>query len=163
MMNLIGLIMVVNVFLTSCFNDNNTINIGLIYNDCIASEKDNLSGEEVNVFYKKEVGIGHLIRKVVAQNSESSCEMFQLERDMNFSEETNFYTVENNQDIGWGIGVISSEKLSFLDLDNDNIEDSINICTTSEGIQLKVLNKETEAVLWEHYYYLGYDLESDCN
>ncbi|PCK07260.1 MAG: hypothetical protein COA42_15180 [Alteromonadaceae bacterium] len=80
-------------------------------------------------------------------------------------EETQFDTT-----FTYGIAVVlekNSRSLPIsetLDLDNDGTMDSFSVCAASEGINFDIWKAAPykSEHLWNGYYYLGYDIESDC-
>lgn len=73
---------------------------------------------------------------------------------ININNGYSFYLVKSTVAIDLAIGVIGVIGGEGLNLSN------FSYCTTAEGI--KYLIKYSSEVVWEGYYYLGYDSEVTC-
>ena len=55
-------------------------------------------------------------------------------------------------------------KQKQLDINSNELKDVVDYCTTSEGVRFYMWDEEKgrEHPFWQSYYYLGYDVEADC-
>ena len=155
-------------------NDQTTFNgkIGWIIDNCFAIKNSNLSpGTDiviVKLYEAKETVIAKILRKT---NSEKDCfPLADYRRDVNLWNNQKFYLISSEEPVLVGIGIIQTKKdkiltaKGILDLNKDGLKDSLNHCTTSEGIQFNIWGKEAykSKLIWRGYLYLGYGTESDC-
>lgn len=89
-------------------------------------------------------------------------------RRTNLANGLSFYRVEPAP-AEMAIGVLSgssppADPGEVLDTNRDGRRDIFSQCTTAEGVQFSVWAKAVGQgePLWRGYYYLGYDVESDC-
>jgi len=59
--------------------------------------------------------------------------------------------VESQKPVNLAIGVLGAKSVSDLEF---------SFCNTTEGIQFSL--SKSSAVIWEGYYYLGYESEPTC-
>ena len=95
---------------------------------------------------------------------------------MNAEDDKSFYLISKPKKIqaeatvNFGIAVVFDARGSLLpvsemiDLNNDGLPDSFSYCATSEGISFDAWSAipYKSKNLWSGYYYLGYDIQSNC-
>ena len=85
-------------------------------------------------------------------NNQDNCfPLFEDRKNINIANGYSFYLVDSATPIDLAIGIIGAEKINVLDY---------SYCATAEGV--KYFFKDASKVLWEGYYYLGYDSEVTC-
>ncbi len=182
MVTLLAVILLVCFYITGCSSvsspkpeiDQTTLNnkIGWIEDNCFAVKNSNLSsGTEiviVKLYETQETVMAKIVRKT---DSDKECSaLVEYRRDVNLWNDQNFYLISSEEPVIIGIGIIQTKKdkilnaKGILDLNKDGVKDALNHCTTSEGIQFNIWEKEAykSKLIWRGYYYLGYDTESDC-
>ncbi|PCJ14848.1 MAG: hypothetical protein COB04_14385 [Gammaproteobacteria bacterium] len=90
----------------------------------------------------------------LVEKASSGDECFPLRDDrseINIGNGYSFYKVESESKVDLAIAVIDAENLNAS---------NFGYCSTSEGIEYFV--KESSAIVWTGYYYLGYDSEVTC-
>ncbi|VAW75296.1 hypothetical protein MNBD_GAMMA12-2721 [hydrothermal vent metagenome] len=73
-------------------------------------------------------------------------------RNVNDNHGNNFYLVKTGAKINLAIGVFGINRPKQL---------KYNLCATIEGVLFSV--KRNKSLIWEGYYYLGYDIEENCS
>ncbi len=178
----LAVILLMSFYITGCSsvsspkpeNDQTTFNgkIGWISRNCFAVKNSNLSSGTDIVIVKlgetQETVMAKIVRK-----TDSGKECFPLvdyRRDVNLWNDQHFYLISSEEPVIVGIGIIQAKKdkiltaKGILDLNKDGLKDILNHCTTSEGIQYNIWEKEAykSKLIWRGYFYLGYGTESDC-
>lgn len=102
-------------------------------------------------------------------NSKNCLPLLESRNSINQSENRYFYQIEFNKNISnkIGIGIISNsinyeqkKNLIYTDINQNKLLENYGSCTTQEGIQFYI--QENNQVIWDDYYYLGYDIEPSC-
>lgn len=128
-------------------------NIGWMHGNCLAIKNQDVN-IPTNITLIKLDEKRSIEKAVISSKATNPYECFPLMADrsqINRSNGYSFYLIDSPTAIDLAIGVIGAEKLNTSNFD---------YCTTTEGIKYFVKNSST--VVWEGYYYLGYDSEVSC-
>lgn len=157
--NMKVLILLCLVFLSiSCSGDNPAPallekNIGWMHGNCLAIKNKNIKTPSDITLVKLEEG--NIIEKatiVAKTNNQENCfPLFADRKKINMANGYSFYLVDSTTPVDLAIGVIDGERLNASDF---------SYCTTAEGI--KYFFKDSSILIWEGYYYLGYDSQATC-
>ena len=139
-------------------NSNNAIfiekNLGWMHGNCLAIKNPNIAIPTDITLVKLETNNttekGMIISK--ASSQEDCFPLMEDRKQINISSGYSFYLVKSLAPIDLAIGVIGEDEINVS---------NFSYCTTTEGI--KYLIKNSSTVIWEGYYYLGYDSEVTCN
>lgn len=128
-------------------------NIGWMHGNCLVIKNQDIKIPADITLVKLEANNttekATIISKTTSQ--EDCFPLLEDRRKINISSGYSFYLVKSVVPIDLAIGVIGSEELNVS---------NFSYCTTIEGI--KYLIKDSSTVIWEGYYYLGYDSEVTC-
>ena len=145
---------------------------GWLHGNCLALDDAEVrAGSPVAV-----VGLGEVQQVVTAKvtgKADGAGECLALlddRRHANLASGLAFYTIDVDPEMELGIGVVQTAGsraltvMELLDTNGDGRRDIFSHCATSEGVRFSVWAEEVGrgAPLWTGYYYLGYDMEADC-
>lgn len=127
--------------------------VGWMHGNCLVIKNSNISSQEhftlVHLDDKKTIEKALIIKK--AKNGEECYPLLGDRIDINKNSGYSFYIVKSKKTINLAIGVFKPENVSGLDFSS---------CNTTEGIQFSLSKKGR--VIWQGYYYLGYESEPTC-
>jgi len=128
--------------------------IGWLYGNCLAIKNTSLSSETpITLVYLN--GDQSVAKASVSTRAVSSAECPALKDDRrNINEASGyiFYLVESERPVDYAIGISGPGSLTGL---------SFSYCNTREAVRYTV--KKNNSVIWQGYYYLGYDQDPTCN
>ena len=164
------------IFLASCKTTDTAVAdssnkpeaLGWYHGSCVASQKELTPQDDIIL-----VGKAQQVIKVsvVGYGSAETCAALMEGRAaVNRAEDNHFYEViSKEQSISaeeLGVVVMQSSlgKQKQLDINSNELKDVVDYCTTSEGVRFYMWDEEKgrEHPFWQSYYYLGYDVEADC-
>jgi hypothetical protein len=141
--------------------------IGWFHGNCIAIYNQNIpKGTEINLITTEAHtnAIKAEISGKITDDSQCSA-LFADRKHVNIDAgKVSFYQVSADTILNVGIGILndSKNKYEVLDINQDGVNDKFYSCTSSEGIHFKISDGTTNNIIWNGYYYLGYDIESNC-
>ncbi len=141
--------------------------IGWIHGNCIAIYNQSIpNGTEIDVVSTRDLVV--LIKAKILEKvtDDSQCSALSADRkSVNIADgSVGFYMLSADTILDLGIGIIKNpdNKFEILDINRDGVNDKFHTCTSSEGIHFKISDGTTNILIWSGYYYLGYDIESNC-
>ena len=151
---------------------------GWFYNDCLAIQAPNLlAGTNVTLVDAEDSSNIHNSTILGPAETADECPALAEDRkSVNTQGNKNFYLISKSKTIKeegsfvYGVAVVIGDNKTLasisetLDLNNDGIQDSFSSCATSEGINFDVWSAAPyeSKNIWNGYYYLGYDIDSNC-
>lgn len=141
--------------------------IGWFHGNCIAIYNKNIpKGTEINII-PIEDHVTAIKAKILDKISDDSqCNALSADRKyVNIADDkVYFYKLFADTVLDIGIGILndSENKFEIYDINKDGVNDKFHSCTSSEGIHFKIFDGITKNLIWNGYYYLGYDIESNC-
>lgn len=152
--------------------------VGWFYDQCLAIKAPNLPKGTIVTLIDAEASENTIRSSIIAlaKNADKCPPLAGDRKSVNIEGGKSFYLISKSKAIqvegtfNFGIAVVldgknASQSISeMLDLNNDGIRDSFSFCATSEGISFEVWSAtpyKSESI-WNGYYYLGYDIESNC-
>lgn len=91
-------------------------------------------------------------RIVAEADRQSGCTALMAERaQINWSAGHSFYVIETDRPVELAIGILDAREDRSVRYDH---------CFTSEGVRFSV--SDGQRIVWQDYYYLGYDVEPTC-
>ena len=148
-----------SLFLTSLYATQNhqQASVGWIDGNCLAIYNDSLEkGRLISVLDYKNKIIQVKILKTVT-NSEECDALFEERKSVNQNNNQKFYLLNTSNELVMGIGMLKEKWYTKLD------KLSFTHCSSLEGIHYKLQEKKSKKLLWNGYYYLGYEMESTCD
>ncbi len=153
-----------------------TKHVGWFYDHCLVIKAPNLSKGTVVTLVDVEVTKNMLRSKIIApaKNADECPPLAEDRKDVNSEGGKSFYLIskptQTEATFNFGIAVVLDGQNGSLpisetfDLNNDGVLDSFSFCATSEGISFDVWSATPykSKNIWNGYYYLGYDIESNC-
>ena len=155
-----------------------TKHIGWFYGDCLAIKAPSLpAGTIVTLIDAEATENTHRSRIIApAKNSDECQPLAEDRKNVNTEGGKSFYLISKAKAVqgegvfNFGIAVVlvgknePASNSETLDLNNDGIRDSYSFCSTSEGISFEVWSATPykSKSIWNGYYYLGYDIDSNC-
>ncbi len=151
---ILALFVSLTVYAVSSKNGKTIKNIGWIDGKCLVIKNSKISlPQQITIITLEKINkftVGTIYKKVT---TEKDCAPLSSDRrKVNDGNGNNFYLVKTNSAINLAIGVFSIDKVKQL---------KYSFCATSEGISFSV--KKNASLIWEGYYYLGYDIEENCS
>lgn len=150
--------------------------VGWFYNNCLVIKAPSLKPETTMVLVDaetKKIIVDAKVQRVA--NTFEECEPLSKDRrSVNTEGQNDFYVIskkaepENSPNFGIAVTLGSNSPINSisktLDINNDGKKDSFSYCTSSEGINFDVWSQDPyeSKHIWSGYYYLGYDIESNC-
>lgn len=154
------LLSIVSIIAISCStspkltNENLTSRIGWMHGNCLAIKNPNIPSQ--HSFELVHLGEEQITEKAViiqkAFEGEKCYPLLDDRVEVNTGAGYTFYLVGSKKPVNLAVGVFEPEDIRSLDF---------SFCNTTEGIQFLISNKDS-AVIWEGYYYLGYESEPTC-
>lgn len=151
---------------------------GWFYGRCLVIKAPNLPTGTVVTLVDAEATENTYRSRIIApaKNADECPPLAEDRKNVNVEGGKNFYLISKSKTIQaqgtfiFGIAVVlggnnASVSISeTLDLNNDGIQDSFSFCATSEGISFEAWSATPykSKSIWNGYYYLGYDIESNC-
>lgn len=151
---------------------------GWFYNDCLAIQAPNLlASTNVTLVDAEATGNTHNAKILGPAKTADECPALADDRkSVNTQGNKNFYlilkskTIKEEGSFIYGVAVVIADNKTLasisetLDLNNDGIQDSFSSCATSEGINFDIWSATPykSKSIWNGYYYLGYDIDSNC-
>ena len=128
-------------------------NIGWMHGNCLAIKNEKIkTPTDITLIKFDEENVIEKATIVAKTTSQEGCfPLFDDRKKINIANGYSFYLVNSATPIDLAIGVINGEKLNISDF---------SYCATAEG--LKYYFKDSSTILWEGYYYLGYDSQITC-
>jgi hypothetical protein len=129
------------------------LQFGWLHGNCLAV-KSPIADLPQTIYVSRDGEGGDLVeaRIVSAVSADGDCQALLADRaGPNRAEGRVFYIVESLQPIDLAIAVLGKGARESL---------RYNQCFTSEGVNFSV--SDGNRVVWEDYYYLGYDVEATC-
>ncbi|NOY71815.1 MAG: hypothetical protein GXP14_05470 [Gammaproteobacteria bacterium] len=153
-----------------------TKHVGWFYDRCLVIKAPNLPMGTVVTLVDVEATKNMLRSKIIApaKNADECSPLADDRKDVNSEDGKSFYLISKptqaETTFNFGIAVVldgqndSLPILETFDLNNDGTLDSFSFCATSEGISFDVWSATPykSKNIWNGYYYLGYDIESNC-
>lgn len=153
-----------------------TKHVGWYYEQCLVIKAPDLPKGAVVTLVDAEATKNRFRSRIIAlaKNADECSPLAEDRRSVNTEDGKKFYLISKPKatkaetTFNFGIAVVlDNESLpvsEVLDLNNDGIIDSFSFCATSEGINFDVWSAAPykSKNLWNGYYYLGYDIESNC-
>ena len=146
------------------------IQIGWMNGQCIAFKDSTIKPDSkfllVSLDSANTKYIGTINKRTLA--SEACPALLEDRKSANLGSGNYFYSIQLEQEVDFGIAILLNKDFTYLDnkvdLNKDGKDEQFFSCTTFEGIQYSVWDGEFNKsnMLWEGYYYLGYDLEPNC-
>ena len=151
-------------------------NIGWLHGHCLAIKNPHLgAGSELTLTLLD--GVQRVAGARVLQPTSPSNACYALlegRGEVNASAGYSFYLVDSDQGdaLSLAIGVLGANEAArnmgsavSLDINQDGVGEYFDQCSTSEGVRFFVWSREKaeENVLWQGYYYLGYDAGVTCD
>lgn len=143
--------------------------IGWLHGSCIAlTDAAVVPGASVTVVTLDEprrVVAARIVR--LAEAADGCPPLLEDRREGNLAGGLSFYRVDPADGSALAIGVLAPVGVAAApgampDIDGDGREDTFGHCATSEGIRFFVRAGPDGRLLWDGYYHLGYDVQSDC-
>lgn len=127
--------------------------IGWMHGNCLAIKNEKIkTPTDITLVKFDEENIIEKATIVAKTNNQEGCfPLFDDRNKINTANGYSFYLVNSATPVDLAIGVINGEKLNASDF---------SYCATAEG--LKYFFKDSSTILWEGYYYLGYDSQITC-
>ena len=155
-----------------------TKHVGWYYDHCLVIKAANLPNGTVVTLVDAEASHNTIRSRVIssAKNEDKCPPLMEDRKDVNTEGGKSFYLISKpkatqaDTTFTYGVAVViagENNPLSIsetLDLNNDGKLDSFSFCATSEGISFDVWSATPykSENIWNGYYYLGYDIESNC-
>jgi len=152
--------------------------VGWYYDQCLVIKAPNLPKGTVVTLVDAEATENRLYSNIIApaKNMDKCPPLAEDRKSVNAEGGKSFYLIskikasQTEATFNFGIAVVLSGEngspsiSEALDLNNDGTPDSFSYCATSEGISFDVWSATPykSKNLWNGYYYLGYDIDSNC-
>jgi len=152
--------------------------VGWYYGSCLVIKASDLSRGTVMTLVDAEAAENRFRSKIIAsaKNADECSPLAGDRKNVNAEDGKSFYLISKPKEIqaettfDFGIAVVFDAQGSLLpvsemiDLNNDGLPDSFSYCAASEGISFDAWSAipYKSKNLWSGYYYLGYDIESNC-
>lgn len=166
------------VFLASCktvdtvdaeSTNNKAEVLGWYHGSCGAFHKSITSATKIVLVDKEQRRVKANIK---GQASEESCAALMEGRaEVNRAEGYHFHDISSEdklllaEELGVVVMLSSLNNSEDMDINSNKFKDFFDYCTTSEGVRFYVWDGEKgqKHPFWQSYYYLGYDIEADCD
>lgn len=151
---------------------------GWFYNNCLAIKLPNLPKGKIVTLVDAEDTENTLRSQIIdlASSSDGCPPLAEDRKNVNTESGNIFYLISKPKEIraegkfNFGFAVVLGDRkeltsdVKILDLNNDGMRDTFSFCATSEGISFEVWSAKPykSKSIWNGYYYLGYDIESNC-
>jgi hypothetical protein len=141
--------------------------VGWVHGSCLAIANQALAGGTlitvVSLATKASIVDGRVVGRTT---SDAVCPALMQERRKINESKWSFYELKLPDAVDLGIGVTGESKLvpGGIDLTGDGMPETFTECATSEGVSFRVWSgmPYQGVPIWSGYYYLGYDVETNC-
>ena len=126
---------------------------GWLHGNCIALETSIANLPQSIVLIDNAIGDTPAEARIVSPaGTDGDCNALLADRaETNLASGNVFYLVEADEPVEFAIGILGNYDSETLQYD---------YCFTSEGVKFSV--SDDDRVVWQEYYYLGYDVEPTC-
>jgi hypothetical protein len=141
--------------------------VGWVTGSCVATANKTLTAGSaiavVSLDDKSSIVDGRIVGRAT---SDATCPPLLQDRRKQNEARWSFYELKLSAPVDLGIGVTGSPKLvqGGIDLTGDGKAEKFTQCSTSEGVSFRIWagTPYQGMPLWSGYYYLGYDVQSNC-
>ena len=141
--------------------------VGWVTGSCLAIANNTLTASSpiavVSLDAKRSLVDGRIVGRAT---SDATCPPLLQDRRKQNEASWSFYELRLSSAVDLGVGVAGNPKLvpGGIDLTGDGLPEKFTQCSTSEGVSFRIWSGTPYQgmPLWSGYYYLGYDVESNC-